>query len=119
MFLKQSGHALLPMFVTVAICLAVVPVKSQQKTQTKKSDNQEDVIKTNSNLVSLDFRVKDKKGKSVTDLQAADFTVTENGVRQNIDFFDSALGATNPSPPANVPSVTSTETAPPPPSLPR
>lgn len=119
MFLKQSAHALLRMLVTVAMCLAVVPVKSQQKTQTKKSDSQEDVIKTNSNLVSLDFRVKDKKGKSVTDLQAADFSVTENGVRQNIDFFDSALGATNPSPPANVPSVTSTETAPPPPSLPR
>jgi VWFA-related protein len=116
---KLPGHAFVRMFVIAAICLTFFPVKSQQKTQTKKTDKENDVIRTNSNLVSLDFRVKDKKGKSVTDLKAEDFTVIENGVRQKIDFFDSTLVATNPSTPASVPTATPADTAPPPPSLPR
>jgi VWFA-related protein len=60
--------------------------------------------------------VKDKKGKPVTDLKPEDFVVSENGVRQTIDFFDSTLssgndpgqpspdtGSTGPRPPNNLP----------------
>jgi len=35
--------------------------------------------------------VKDKKGKAITDLKPEDFTVSENGVAQKIEFFDSTL----------------------------
>src|SRR5207302_542761 len=57
----------------------------------KKQTDDQDVIKVTSNLVSLDVIVKDKKGKPITDLKAEDFTVTENGVPQKIEFFDSTL----------------------------
>lgn len=51
----------------------------------------DDVIKTKSNLVSIDVIVKDKKGKYVSDLKAEDFVITENGQPQKIDFFDAPL----------------------------
>src|SRR5437667_11441794 len=67
--------------------LAAIPGKSQDKKQT----DVQDVIKVTSNLVSLDVIVKDKKGRPITDLKAEDFTVSENGVPQKIEFFDSTL----------------------------
>ena len=82
----------LSIVVTMALCLTLVPAQSQEK-KTKSADD--DVIKVTSNLVNLDATVKDKKGKFVTDLKAEDFTVTENGVRQSIQFFDSTLTGGN------------------------
>src|SRR5436190_16288872 len=79
----------LSLLVLIAFLLAAIPVHSQDK-KPNKSDDQ-DVIKVTSNLVSLDVIVKDKKGKPVTDLKAEDFTVSENGVPQKIEFFDSTL----------------------------
>src|SRR5256712_13191138 len=74
-----------------AVLLAGFPIQSQDKKQTKKSADDDDVIKVTSNLVSLDVIVKDKKGKAITDLKPEDFTVFENGVPQKIQFFDSTL----------------------------
>lgn len=50
-----------------------------------------EVIKTKSNLVNIDVLVKDKKGKYVSDLKPEDFTISENGVVQKIEFFDGPL----------------------------
>jgi VWFA-related protein len=65
-------------------------ISAQDKQQTKNPDA-DDIIKINSNLISFDVMVKDKKGKPITNLKAEDFTVTENGVAQKIEFFDSTL----------------------------
>ncbi len=81
------GSNLLMMF---AIFLAAIPVQCQDKKEPRKSPD-EDVIKVSSNLVNLDVMVKDKKGKAITDLKAEDFVLSENGVRQKIEFFDSTL----------------------------
>src|SRR5260370_34426755 len=78
------------LLVTAAVLLAALPVQSQDKKQTRTSAD-EDVIKISSNLVSLDVIVKDKKGRAITDLKPEDFTVSENGVTQKIEFFDSTL----------------------------
>ncbi len=51
----------------------------------------EDVVKVKSNLVNIDVIVKDKKGKYISDLKADDFTITENGVSQKVEFFDAPL----------------------------
>jgi VWFA-related protein len=91
-FLKKRGTALcFNLLVAFAIFLAVIPLRSQDKKEPRKSPDEQDVIKVNSNLVSVDVLVKDKKGKAVTDLKADDFTVSENGVPQHIEFFDSTL----------------------------
>src|SRR5438477_13076339 len=89
-FLKQRcTGGCLSLLVTCAVFLAAIAVHSQDKKQTKSADD--DVVKINSNLVSLDVIVKDKKGKAITDLKPEKFTVSENGVPQKIEFFDSTL----------------------------
>src|SRR6266480_3901730 len=89
-FLKKGWTgACLSLLITAAIFFAAIPVQSQDKNQTRSTDD--DVIKVISNLVNLDVIVKDKKGKAITDLKPEDFTVTENGVAQKIEFFDSTL----------------------------
>ena len=71
--------------------IALVPAQDKQQTKNQEAD---DVIKINSNLVSFDVMVKDKKGRPITNLKTEDFTVTENGVPQKIEFFDSPLSST-------------------------
>jgi VWFA-related protein len=73
------------------LCLSAMQVESQEKKEPRKSPADDDVIRVNSNLVNVDVMVKDKKGKPITDLKAEDFVLSENGVRQNIEFFDSTL----------------------------
>src|SRR5258706_1891364 len=89
---KRRTGACLSLLVTLAVCLSTVSVQSQDKKQTKSADD-DDIIKVTSNLVSLDVIVKDKKGKAVTELKPEDFTVSENGVPQKIEFFDSTLAS--------------------------
>src|ERR1700704_259747 len=78
-----------------ALFLSLVPAQSQEKKEATKNADQDDVVKVTSNLVSLDVIVKDKKGKAVTDLKAEDFSVSENGVPQKIEFFDSTLSGSS------------------------
>src|SRR6266436_5415285 len=82
---------LLTLLMVSLLGLSSLPAQSQEKKETKKSAEEDDVIKVTSNLVNLDVIVKDKKGKAITDLKPEDFTVFENGVPQKIEFFDSTL----------------------------
>ncbi|HBB94348.1 MAG TPA: hypothetical protein DC054_03065 [Blastocatellia bacterium] len=86
---KRSMRGGLSSLAMCAVFLAAIPGHSQDKKQTTTDD--QDVIKVTSNLVSLDVIVKDKKGKPITDLKAEDFAISENGVQQKIEFFDSTL----------------------------
>src|SRR4030095_3855238 len=70
------------------LCSLLISAQDKQQTKSAEAD---DVIKITSNLVSFDVMVKDKKGKPITNLKAEDFTVTENGVPQKIEFFDATL----------------------------
>jgi len=51
------------------------------------SQEQDEVIRVRSNEVRLDVIVKDKKGRPIRDLKAADFEVLEDGVSQKIESF--------------------------------
>jgi VWFA-related protein len=90
---KRETSLCLNLLVTSAIFLSAIPVQSQDKKEPQKTP--EDVIKVSSNLVNFDVMVKDKKGKVITDLKAEDFVLSENGVRQSIEFFDSTLASAN------------------------
>src|SRR6266446_2033292 len=86
---------LLSLLMVSLLGLSSLPAQSQEKKETKKSAEEDDVVKVTSNLVNLDVIVKDKKGKAITDLKPEDFTVSENGVPQKIEFFDSTLTSGN------------------------
>jgi VWFA-related protein len=85
------------------LLLFAVPVHAQNQSKTQDDD----VVKVKSNLVNIDVIVKDKKGKYISDLKPEDFTITENGVAQKVEFFDAPLSnadktanPTSPIPPA-------------------
>jgi VWFA-related protein len=92
---KRSTATCLGLLVACAFFLVTVTIQSQDKKPTRTSADEDDVIRVTSNLVSLDVIVKDKKGKTVIDLKPEDFTVSENGVTQKIEFFDSTLTSGN------------------------
>lgn len=50
----------------------------------QKPPQSDDVVKITTTLIQLDANVTDKNGKSVTDLNAEDFEVFENGKKQKI-----------------------------------
>lgn len=103
---KHWLGACLNLLISSTIFLAALPVQSQDKKQT----DDDEVIKVTSNLVSLDVIVKDKKGKVIIDLRAEEFSVTENGVPQKIEFFDSTLTSGAGGEPATAIVSTETET---------
>ena len=79
-----------------------------------QAQEQEDVVKVKSNLVNIDVIVKDKKGKYISDLKAEDFTITEDGQSQKIEFFDAPVVRTETRKPGQTTaqvSATSTATA--------
>ncbi len=65
-----------------ALSLSVPDRIGQQTPQ-----SQDDVVRVRTNEVRLDIVVKDKKGRPVKDLTAADFVVLEDGVNQKIESF--------------------------------
>src|ERR1044071_1782222 len=54
--------------------------------QPQQTDDQDDVVRINTNLVQVDVVVT-KDGKMVTDLTADDFEIFEDGRRQTITNF--------------------------------
>jgi VWFA-related protein len=94
-FIKRGAGLCINLGVSFAIFLAAIPCQPQDKKDSHQLPDEQEVIKVTSNLVSVDVVVKDKKGKFVTDLTADDFTVSENGVPQHIEFFDSTLTGEN------------------------
>ncbi|MGI8542327.1 MAG: VWA domain-containing protein [Aridibacter sp.] len=49
---------------------------------------QEDLIQIDTNLVSVPVTVLDRQGRYVVDLKKENFKVFENGIEQEIDYFD-------------------------------
>jgi VWFA-related protein len=68
--------------------LAVSPLFPALSQTPSRSDQQDDErIRVGTTEVALDIVVRDKKGRPVRDLTAADFEIYEDGVRQQIKSF--------------------------------
>lgn len=63
------------------------PQKNETVTTQQASRDDEDVITIETSLVTSDVLVTDKQGRPVRDLKATDFTVSEDGVPQQIGHF--------------------------------
>ncbi|HEU4434185.1 MAG TPA: VWA domain-containing protein, partial [Pyrinomonadaceae bacterium] len=75
--------SLLSVLMTITIGLSPALVRGQ----TTPVQDQNDVVRFRSNEVQLDIVVKDKKGRPVRDLRAADFEIFEDGVSQKVASF--------------------------------
>jgi len=65
------------------------PLTGQNPAPSQRQD--EPKIRIGTAEVALDVVVRDKKGRTVRDLTAADFEIYEDGVRQNLESFRLAL----------------------------
>jgi VWFA-related protein len=70
--------------VAVAVS-SISSIKSQTVSQLQNRDEPE--VRIRANEVALDIVVRDKKGRPVRDLTAADFEIYEDGVRQQVGSF--------------------------------
>jgi len=77
-----------PFIFLAAILFLQIAAVAQNKT-----DDEDDVIKVDTNLVVLNVAVTDSKGNSVTGLKRADFKLFDNGVEQDITSLDSIFTA--------------------------
>ena len=62
---------------------------NQTPTATPKSDDDSDVLKVETNLVTMPVSVLDRDGRFVSGLQQRDFKIFENGVEQKVGYFQS------------------------------
>jgi VWFA-related protein len=76
-----------------AVSLQMTAAQSRGNKEAQKK--QDETVKLETRLVTLDVIVKDKKGKRVTDLKAEDFSVFEDGVAQKVEFFSPPLDGGN------------------------
>jgi VWFA-related protein len=76
----------------IVAALAAWPAFAQQQAA-PAATSQTPTVKTTVDEVLLDFVVRDKKGKPVTDLQPSDLTVLDNGVKQELTSFRQVQGA--------------------------
>lgn len=83
--LHPNKH-ILTTFLTV-LCLAGVVVFAQQKKQTPPAEEPGAIFRADTRLVVCNTTVVDKNGHLITDLPKTAFTVTENGVPQEIKVF--------------------------------
>ncbi len=58
-------------------------------------DNPDDVIKVETELVNLNVRVLDRNGRPINNVQRKEFKILEDGILQQIEFFDKAEVPTN------------------------
>jgi VWFA-related protein len=78
------------LLIVLSISFTAVEAQSPQQQATQKP-SQDEVVTVKTNLVNIDVLVKDNKGNYISDLEAEDFIVFENGVEQKLEFLDSPL----------------------------
>src|SRR5947208_2133673 len=89
---SMPASLLLRLVLILQLCLCAPNALGRVNAQDRQPSQDDEGLSLTTHLVNVDVIVKDKKGKYVTDLTAQDFTVFENGVRQNVEFFDPPLG---------------------------
>ena len=60
-----------------------------QATPALKTDDDSDVVKVETNLVTMPVSVLDREGRFISGLQQRDFKIFENGVEQKVGYFQS------------------------------
>src|SRR5712664_2736056 len=73
-------------FLLIFVLVTSLQMSTGAQSQSKP-DQDEDKIVIGTTEVALDIVVRDKNGRPVRDLQASDFAIYEDGVRQGIQSF--------------------------------
>jgi len=74
----------------LAAALGSASVLGAQSQASSATERQRPTFKSGSSLVALNVTVTDSAAKYISDLQPGDFVVYEDGVKQDVQFFESA-----------------------------
>ena len=84
------------------VLIAVVEARPQQQLPSKPSTQaEEDIIRVETSLITLPVKVSGRGGKVVYGLTREQFRVFENGVEQEIAYFEPPAGGSQPNPNSN------------------
>ena len=78
------------------ICCVLTRLQVQAQQSKPPSTSQDDVIRIETSLVTLPVRVRDDHGKVVHGLARDQFRIFENGIEQEISFFEAPSDLTRP-----------------------
>src|SRR5262245_49280919 len=122
---KEFLGASVPRCVVVLVCVwSAIGIAQEPQAQQPPPQQSQAVFRTTTRLIVQTVTVKDKDGKPVEGLTAKDFTITEDGVAQDIAFVefqrllaapaatDAPQAAPEPAPIAARPATTATTVAP-------
>ncbi len=77
-------------YITLLVCLWLIAspnLRAQEIQGSNQPAPDEEIIRVETNLVSIPVSVRDRKGRFVTDLRLDDFQIFENGTRQAVAHF--------------------------------
>src|SRR5258708_24741831 len=81
---KLASYATL---LSLVLTLTIVPFGLSQTPPTGQID-QDDVVRVSTTLVTVSVNARDRHGKLVYDLQREDFNLFEDGIKQDLVYFD-------------------------------
>ena len=87
MTLRIKPNKKIALFVMVFFPFCALAATARQEPRQDKQDKQDDTIRLRSDLVSLNASVVDSRGHAIEQLDARDFEVYEDGVKQTISSF--------------------------------
>jgi hypothetical protein len=61
----------------------------------KKIQEEEEIIRVDTELVNVNVRVVDRNGRPIANLKKSDFSITEDGEKQEIEYFSQSEVPTN------------------------
>ena len=64
--------------------------QNTKSVEEKERENQEDIIRVDTNLVTVPVSILDREGRYIANLKKDDFQIFEDGVEQKIELFETA-----------------------------
>ena len=75
-----------PILLTICLLAFLVSIKAQDST--KKIADDEEILRVETNFITVPVSVSDKNGRFISNLTRENFRLSEDGVAQEIEFFE-------------------------------
>jgi len=76
-------------FMIAVLTLLLAPAGAQQERERKQTTQDDEPVKLNTTLVQVPVVISERGGRYVSDLTKEEFSIFEDGIKQNIDVFGS------------------------------
>ena len=88
--MKTIAVLVLSLFLLTPLVVGLSPAQAQDQKPTTPPDQDVDVVRVSTNLVTVPVSVMDRQGRFVPNLKEEQFHIFEDGVEQHIAYFESA-----------------------------